>query len=149
MRLIQAAVHNAGILRCISGGRGRADRCRRRRRSRGRHNGALLRGVLDRRGCRRLLLGVWRSLAVGNEFCIAGSARPWRHIGGQAAGPMRPVVGDKATAAGETKSNSEESCRCNAPLEGHQGCRMSRAKFQSVGMDSIRGGTMVRKSHAL
>lgn len=150
MRLIQAAVHDAGILQCVRGGTCGADRCRRRR-SRGWRDGSLLRAALNRRGCRRLLPGLWRRLAMGNKFCIARSARPRRHVGGQPASPMRPMIGDKAAAAREIKPKSEQSCRCNEPLEGHKGCRMSgpRCLSRSVGMDSIRGGTMVVKSHAL
>ncbi len=127
--LVQAAVHNAGILRCVTCGCCGANRYRRRRHcGRGWRDSGLRRAVLNRCTCRRLLLGIWRGLTVGDEFCIAGSARPRRHIGGQPAGPMRPVVGDKATAAREIKPKSEQSYRCNEPLGGHKACRMSRAR---------------------
>jgi hypothetical protein len=65
---------------------------------------------------------------------------------------MRPVVGNKAATAREMKRKSEQSCRRNEPLEGHKASRTSGAKistFRSAGMDSIRGVTMVLKSHAL
>ncbi len=127
--LVQPAVHNTGILRCVGCGCCGANRCRRRRRcGRGWRNGGLLRAVLNCCTCRRFLLGAWRSLTVGDEFCIAGRARPRRRIGGQATGPMRPVIRDKATAAREIEPKSEQSYRCNQPLGGHKACRMSRAR---------------------
>ena len=125
MRLIEAAFHNAGIVQFVGGGSCGGDRWRRRWR-RGRE-GSLLRAALNRRR-RRLLLGVWLGLAVSDEFRIAGGTRPGRHIGWQPAGPMRPMIGDKAAAAREIKPKSEQSCRCNEPLRGHKACRMSRAR---------------------
>jgi hypothetical protein len=60
------------------------------------------------------------------------------------------MVGDKAAATRQMKPKSEQSCHGNEPLldhlGGHKGCRTSSAKIsidRSVGMDSIRGGTMV------
>jgi hypothetical protein len=155
MRLIKAASHDVGILACrgvrTCGARrhwgcGRYG-CWRRR--------DLLAGSLS--CCRvrcRLLFGVWSSvrLAMRDELCIAWSARPWRRVGRQPAGPMRPMVGDKAAATREIERESDQSCRSNEPLGGHKACRMFGATislFRSPGMDSIRGGTMVRKSHAL
>ena len=94
-------------------------------------------------------------LAMGNEVAIARSTRPRRHIGGHAAGPMRPMIGDKAAAAREIKPKSEQSCRCDKPPGGHKaaGCLARGSISQSVGIDSIRGairgGTMVLKSYAL
>jgi hypothetical protein len=38
------------------------------------------------------------------------------------------MIGDKAAAAREIKSKSEQSCRCNEPLGGHEGCRMPGAR---------------------
>jgi len=61
------------------------------------------------------------------------------------------MVGDKAAAAREIERESDQSCRSNEPLGGHKACRMFGATislFRFPGMDSIRGGTMVRKSHA-
>ena len=128
MRLIEAAVHDAGIVHSVVGGGRGADCCARwcRRGGRGR-NRSLLRATLSFRG-RRLLLGIWLGLAVGDEFRVAGGARPRRHIGRHAAGPMRPMIGDKAATAREIKPKSEQTCRSNEPLEGHKGCRMSRAR---------------------
>jgi hypothetical protein len=132
--LVQAAVHNAGILQHVVGRRCSAGRWRRRyRRGRRWREGSLRSAALNRRCRRRRLLlgvrlGVRLGLAVCDEFLIAGGARPGRRIGGHAAGPMRPMIGDKAAAAREIKSKSEQSCRCNEPLGGHKGCRMSRAR---------------------
>ena len=132
MRLIKAAPHHTGILQrtavwsCVAGRRRlwcRRDRCW--------HDGCWgdggwgdgywaargLRHAVWRRG---LLLGVWRRLTVSDEFCIAGGAGPRRRIGRYSAGPMRPMIGDKAAAARKTKSNSEQSYRCNEPLGGHK-----------------------------
>ena len=50
-------------------------------------------------------------LAVGNEVGITRSTRPRRHIGGHAAGPMRPMIGDKTATACETKPKPEQNCR--------------------------------------
>jgi hypothetical protein len=60
------------------------------------------------------------------------------------------MIGDKAAAAREIKSKSEQSCRCNEPPRGHKAAGSLVPKLsRSPGMDSIHGGTMVRKSDAL
>jgi hypothetical protein len=74
------------------------------------------------------LLGLGHSLAMGDELRIARGARPRRHIGGHAASPMRPMIGDKAATARELKPKSEQSCRCNKPPRGHRGCWISGAR---------------------
>jgi hypothetical protein len=132
--LVQAAVHNAGILQHVVGRRCSAGRWRRRYRRGRRWREGSLRSAALNRCCRRrrlllgVRLGVRPGLAVSDEFFIAGGARPRRHIGGQPAGPVRPMIGDKAAAAREIKSKSEQSCRCNEPLGGHEGCRMPGAR---------------------
>ena len=120
MRLIKPALDHAGILPRVVVGIHRAERRRLLRCDRRRRRNLLRAGLNCRSTCGRLLLGLRRRLAVGDEFCIAGSARSRRHIGGHAAGPMRPMIGDKAAAARETKSKSEQSCRCNEPPKGHK-----------------------------
>ena len=129
--LIKAAVHHAGILRNVAIRNRGADRRRRWcRRDRCRRCSPWLDGALNGGGG-RLLFDLWRSLAMGDEFAIARCARPRRHIGRHAAGPMRPMIGDKAAAARETKPKSEQSCRCNKPPRGHRGCRISGARSKS------------------
>lgn len=131
MRLVKAAVHHAGILRHVAIRSRGADRGRRWcRRGRCGHDGrrrcsAWLDSALNGRGGGRLFFDLWRSLAMGDELAIARSARPRRHVGRHAAGPMRPMIGDKTAAARETKPKSEQSCRCNKPPRGHRGCRIS------------------------
>jgi hypothetical protein len=122
MRLIKPAVHNAGILRMVVLRHYGADLPGRRHRRR-LHSGSFPRAIL--RHCFR-----WRrfrlSLAMRDELGIAGRTRPWRHTIGQAASPMRPMIGDKAAAACEIKPKPEHNCRFNEPLMGHIRCRISR-----------------------
>ena len=133
MRLVEAAVHDTGILSC-RGIRNRGAHRRRHCRRRGRwRNGGLLRAALNgccrrRRRLRGVRLRLRHRLAVSDEFCIAWGARPWRCVGRQPAGPMRPMIGDKTAAAREIKPKSEQSCCSNEPLGGHKGCRMSGAR---------------------
>jgi hypothetical protein len=60
------------------------------------------------------------------------------------------MIGDKAPAARKIESKSEQGCRCNEPPWGHKaaGSLVRKSLSRSVGMDSIHGGTMVRKSDA-
>ncbi len=155
--LVQAAVHDARILPRRAVRRRGAYRRRRCCGGRGRGRSRDLRRASLNRCCRsrRFLLGVRfvrDGLAVRNELRVAWSARPRRRIDRQPAGPMRPMVGDKAPAAPEIERKSDQSCRSNEPLGGHKACRMFGAtisQFRSLGMDRIRGGTMVQESHAL
>ena len=150
MRLIKAALHHAGILQRIAVRSRVAGRHSRWRWRDGRwRTGVLLHAALRRRCRRGLLLGIWHRLAVSDEFCIAGGARSRRRIRRHSAGPMRPMIGDKAAAACEIKCNSEQSCHCNEPLGGHKAAGYLVRESISRSVDSIRGGTMVLKSHAL
>jgi hypothetical protein len=138
MRLIKAAVHHVGILRHVAirnrGADWRSGWCGRGRYRRGSAllDNALLDSVLldaTLNGRARFLLGLGRRLAMGDELRIAWAARPRRHIGGHAAGPMRPMIGDKAAAARQIKPKSEQSYRCNEPPRSHRGCQMSRSRI--------------------
>jgi hypothetical protein len=65
---------------------------------------------------------VWRSLAVGDELVIAGSAGPRRNIRWHAAGPTRPIIGNisgKSTARPEHRTESEQDCNRDVPLDDH------------------------------
>ena len=146
MRSIKsAALENARIFR-LRAGRRRALRLRGRRSACCRHNGRCRRSNRCRRGgrlrraglngCRncsygRLLRGssirrVLIGLAVGNEFRVAWRAGARRGIGGQSAGPMRPMIRDITATTCQTQSKTEHGRRRKEPLVDHVRCRVVR-----------------------
>jgi hypothetical protein len=119
MRLVQTALHRWRINgRWAAGRRGRHRRYLRGRSQR-RHIGL----VVGEGWRRRVLVG----LSMRYEFVIAGSARPRRHIGGHAASPARPMIGNRAGAARpERQTETEHRCCRNEPLGDHVSRRVAR-----------------------
>jgi hypothetical protein len=138
MRLVQPAFQHTRIL-------GRIFICGRRRGGRGLGRGHRLRcGYGVWRGrlgcCARLYRSAGGSLlkgdcgwgsghgcssAVRNEFVVARSTRPRRHIGRHAAGPMRPVIGNKprkpaiAATGGNGQAEGKHKDRYDGTLADH------------------------------
>jgi hypothetical protein len=62
------------------------------------------------------------SLAVSDEFIIAGSARPRRNIRRHTAGPTRPIIGHipgETAARSEHRTEGEQDCYRDVPLDDH------------------------------
>jgi hypothetical protein len=65
---------------------------------------------------------ILHSLAVSDEFIIAGSAGPRRNIRRHAAGPTRPIIGHipgETAARSEHRTESEQDCYRDVPLGDH------------------------------
>lgn len=139
MRLIEPALHRAGIVRtrlrrslCVGRGfglrfgcgwHGRRDPCARGdlagRRGRSRlENRRRWSGGGVRSGCGRfhcILIG----LTVCDEFVVARRARPRRNVVGHTTGPMRPVVGN---VGGEPAFRSAAAARRQAQRKAEGDC---------------------------
>jgi hypothetical protein len=148
MRLVKTAAANAGIRRRLTVARRRRDspglrilngflrgtgrllfRNRLLRRGRGRYLLKLYRHAAGRRRVGRSgrprgdgISRVLHSLAVRDEFIIAGSAGPRRNVRRHAAGPTRPIIGDipgESAARPEHRTESEQDCYRDVPLDDH------------------------------
>jgi hypothetical protein len=65
---------------------------------------------------------IWRSLAMRDEFIVAGSTGPRRNIWRHAAGPTRPIIGNGAgesAARSEHRTENEQDCYRDVPLDDH------------------------------
>jgi hypothetical protein len=70
---------------------------------------------------------IWCRLAVSDELVVARSAGPRRRIGRQAAGPMRPAIGDIAaerTARAKHCAEPQQRACGNEPFDNHVGRRV-------------------------
>jgi hypothetical protein len=83
-------------------------------------------------GCRGIACTGWpggdgigrilHSLAVRDEFIIAGGAGPRRNIRRHAAGPMWPIIGNapcESAARSEHRTENEQDCYRDVPLADH------------------------------
>lgn len=109
--LIQTAPCERGIVRNRTG-RGRLWWCAGRDGLRRRHC----------RRCSRSLRRIAGSLPMGDKVLIAGTARPWRGVGGLASGPVRPMIGHRAGNLGarpKTEAKAQRNKRQSVPFEYH------------------------------
>src|SRR5580704_4378650 len=75
---------------------------------------------LLRRSSRLRRIGA--GLPVGNKVLVAGTARPWRGVGGLASGPVRPVIGHASGNLGarpETEAKAQRDERQSVTFEYH------------------------------
>jgi hypothetical protein len=88
------------------------------------HSAALGRdcsGAAGRGGRRQRAL----SLPMRNVILVARGPWPGRSVGGFAAGPMRPMIGNCAGASPETEAEAQRYQRQERPIEYHATCWIS------------------------
>jgi hypothetical protein len=93
----------------------------------GRTGGSRLRWRAGRDGLRwrgRSRRCIASGLPVGDKVLVAGTARPWRSVGGLASGPVRPMIGYRSgnlAARPHTEAEAQRDKRQTVPFEYHAG----------------------------